>query len=156
MRRFFPFILLLLPLFQLIAADAGAVTEVRKALMCTCPDCTMVLHTCECGTADQMTASIRGMLDDGLSADAVIQAYVARYGESVLSAPTKKGFNLLAWVVPFAVLGMGSVFVVRLVKRWTANDPGASPGTDDGRETRRPLDETVLARVERELQELGI
>ncbi len=156
MRTFMPFILLLLPLFQLAAADAGAVSQVRKALMCTCDTCTMVLDVCECGTADEMTASIRGMLDDGLSTDAVIQAYVARFGESVLAAPTKEGFNLLAWVVPFALLGIGSVFVSLLIKRWTANDPGDGPATDGRRESRSTLDETVLARVEREMQELGI
>ena len=152
MRRFLPFILLLLPLFQLAAADAGAVSQVSKALMCTCPDCVMVLDICECGTADQMTASIRGMLDDGLSTDAVIQAYVARYGESVLAAPTKEGFNLLAWVVPFAILGIGTVFVSLLIKRWTL----VEPRVEHPDEIQKTPNRADWAKVERELQELGI
>ena len=147
---------MLLPLLQLAAADGRALSEVRQALMCTCPDCTMVLAACECGTADQMTASIAGMLDDGLTTAAVIQAYVARYGEAVLSAPTKDGFNLLAWVVPFAVLGLGSVYVTALIKRWTGRDPEDDLETGDRRASRRPRGETARARVEQELQELGI
>lgn len=50
---------------DLTAAEAGDLNEVRTALMCTCPDCTMVLVSCQCGTADQMNAAIREMLDDG-------------------------------------------------------------------------------------------
>ncbi len=134
------------------AAQAGDLQEVRTALMCTCPDCTMVLVSCECGTADQMNASIKKMLDDGMSKTDVIGAYVARYGEVVLSAPTTEGFNLLSWVMPYVFLLGGFVLLMSIFKRWSSQKPamvavGKSPG---------PVKNTLRARMEQEMKELGI
>ena len=37
----------------------------------------------------------------------IIAIFRAQYGEKVLSAPTTQGFNLLAWVMPFAAIVAG-------------------------------------------------
>ena len=34
------------------------------------------------------------------SDDAILAAYVTQYGPTVLVEPPKKGFNLLAWIMP--------------------------------------------------------
>ncbi len=151
-RTFMLFIPLLILPFNLGAEDRGDVLEVRKALMCTCDDCTMVLYDCHCGTADKMVATIRDMLDTGLGTTEVIQAYAARFGEAILSAPTKKGFNLSAWVFPFVVLGVGSVLVVALLKRWTSENRER----EDQQTDLQPLDKAYLAKVKQEMKELGI
>ncbi len=155
MRRLSIFAILLLwglPSAGLYAAEAGDLKEVRTALMCTCPDCTMVLVSCECGTADQMNASIKKMLDDGMSKTDVIEAYVTRYGEVVLSAPTREGFNLLSWIMPYVFLLGGFVLLMSLFKRWSTQRPatvaaGKAPG---------PVNNSLRARMEQEMKELGI
>jgi cytochrome c-type biogenesis protein CcmH len=46
----------------------------------------------------------------------------------VLAAPTKEGFNLLAWIAPFLVLGAGILGTVLLVRRWTIGHPQTAGG----------------------------
>ena len=41
------------------------------------------------------------------------------YGETLLAAPTKKGFNLTAWVTPFLAILVGGCLVVLTLIRWT-------------------------------------
>ncbi len=134
------------------AAESGDLKEVRTALMCTCPDCTMVLVSCECGTADQMNAAINKMLDDGMSKTDVIQAYVARYGEVVLSAPTTEGFNLLSWIMPYVFLLGGFVLLMSLFKRWSSQKP-ATVAVGKGRGV---ANNVLEARMEQEMKELEI
>ena len=136
---------------DLTAAEASDLNEVRTALMCTCPDCTMVLVSCQCGTADQMNAAIREMLDDGMSKTDVIGAYVTRYGEVVLSAPTKEGFNLLSWVMPYVFLFGGFVLLMSLFKRWSSPMPATLAAVKG-----RGVKNTLVARMEQEMKELEI
>ena len=47
-----------------------------------------------------------------------IISQVDEYGETVLSAPTKFGFNLTAWVMPFIALVAGGVGVRKVIYSW--------------------------------------
>jgi cytochrome c-type biogenesis protein CcmH/NrfF len=60
----------------------------------------------------------------------------------VLLSPTRRGFNLLVWTLPFAaiILGAGGVYLV--VRRWTrqqADEPA--------------VDRAYMERVQQELKE---
>jgi len=37
----------------------------------------------------------------------------------VLAAPTTQGFDLVAWIAPFAVFGAALLGTILLVRRWT-------------------------------------
>ena len=41
-----------------------------------------------------------------------------QYGEAVLAAPTKKGFNLTAWILPFLGLFIGVWIVRTSIVKW--------------------------------------
>ncbi len=113
------FVLILIFLFlPLTAWSSTTVSEVEKNLMCTC-GCTMALYTCECGTAAKMRNQIQAMIDKGMDKDKIIATYVNQYGERILSAPTKSGFNLLAWVLPFVVLIVVGFFLYKALRRWS-------------------------------------
>jgi cytochrome c-type biogenesis protein CcmH/NrfF len=56
----------------------------------------------------------------------VQQAFVQKYGPTVLAAPTTTGFNRTAWIVPFAALFFGFGLVVLVVRGWR-NNPSPSP-----------------------------
>ena len=43
---------------------------------------------------------------------------VDKYGETVLSAPTKFGFNLTAWMTPFLALVAGGFGVRKVLLAW--------------------------------------
>jgi cytochrome c-type biogenesis protein CcmH len=99
-----------------VLAD-GTVDEIAANLMCQC-GCTMVLSTCTCGTADQMRGVIKEKLAEGQAPQQIIDYFVAQYGEKALAAPTKQGFNLTAWLLPFAAILAGGGGIYFLLRKW--------------------------------------
>jgi cytochrome c-type biogenesis protein CcmH len=101
---------------QVSIVGAGALLQdLENALMCKCDDkCGKVLMNCTCSTADKTRANFSKMLESGLTVEQIIKMQVDEYGETVLSAPTKFGFNLTAWMTPFIALVAGG-FGVRKV-----------------------------------------
>src|SRR5574341_2376715 len=129
------FIRLLIALAILIAFTAmpafagGIVDEIGANLMCQC-GCTMVLSTCDCGTGEQMRGEIRAMLDQGKTKADIIDFYVGKYGDKVLSAPKAEGFNLSAYITPFIAILLSALAIGLIVRQWviqTRTEP-AEPG----------------------------
>ena len=114
------FIVLFVAVICSSLANAGAVlSDLENQLMCKCDDkCGKVLINCTCSTADKNRKKFTNMLESGLTVDQIVQQQVEKYGETVLSAPTKNGFNLTAWVIPFGALMIGGVGLRRLLNGW--------------------------------------
>jgi len=104
--------------------NAGAIlSDLENQLMCKCDDkCGKVLINCTCSTADKNRKKFTKMLESGLTVDQIVQQQVEKYGETVLSAPTKNGFNLTAWVIPFGALMIGGVGLRRLLNGWVGKN----------------------------------
>ena len=68
-------------------------------------------------------------IDKGNNDDLVLQGFVQEYGPTVIAAPTAQGFNRVAWIMPFVVLGLGITFVIYVVRSWK-NRP--EPALADG------------------------
>ena len=51
------------------------------------------------------------MLKRGMGGSAGDRVFRSKYGEKILSAPTTQGFNLLAWIMPFAAILAGGALV---------------------------------------------
>lgn len=95
-----------------------------------------------------MRATIQGMIDQGMSTPVILQAFVAKYDQSILAAPPKNGFNLSAWIMPFAALAVASYLILLLLKRWThAKQPGQESQHEVSEE-----DEPYLKMLEEELE----
>jgi cytochrome c-type biogenesis protein CcmH len=86
---------------------------------------------------------VRELVEQGKSREEILAYFVSRYGEFVLLSPTKRGFNLLVWILPFLALIVGGCGVYLVARRWT-----------EGREA-GPLvvDPAYAERVQRELRE---
>jgi cytochrome c-type biogenesis protein CcmH/NrfF len=83
--------------------------------------------------SQQMRTVVKEQLATGKSAQEVKDYFISKYGEWILLEPQAHGFNVLIYALPaFLVLG-GAVFVVFIVKKWTAAPAtaGASVPTDD-------------------------
>ncbi|MBI4186551.1 MAG: cytochrome c-type biogenesis protein CcmH [Chloroflexi bacterium] len=103
-------------------AYAATVDEIAKQLICQC-GCNSLLSNCvhgECMVRDTMTTVIAQRLDRGDSAEQIIQFFVAQYGEQVLASPPKQGFNLTAWIAPFAAILAGGAIIYLVLKKWVA------------------------------------
>jgi len=142
-------VLALLFLFETQPAGAADnLSDVTNSLMCTC-GCSMVLYSCQCGTGDQMKADIRQMIDGGMDKQEILDSYVSRYDKTILAAPPKEGFNLSAWVMPFAAIGGASILIYILLNRWSARGVAV-----ESYWAKTEINEEELQEVERELHKL--
>jgi cytochrome c-type biogenesis protein CcmH/NrfF len=66
---------------------------------------------------------VLALVDGGYTEPEILSAFQSVYGERVLMAPVKSGFNLLGYTMPFIVLGTGAVVVAALIKRWKSRAP---------------------------------
>jgi len=115
-----------------------------------CPVCESTLDTSNAPVARRMKAFIRERIAAGDTKSEIKSKLVDQFGESVLAAPPKHGFNLLAWLLPFAGLGLGGAALAVLARRWSRAREDAVP-TDPSGNGRGPLDPELERRVDEEL-----
>lgn len=138
--------------FTIMPAFAGGISdEIQANLMCQC-GCTMVLATCECGTAEQMRTEIAGMIDKGQTKDDILNYYVGKYGEKVLAAPVAQGFNLSAYITPFAVILLGAGAIALIARQWVISTRTAPAQPVLATSTTIASPDELRARLENELR----
>lgn len=78
-----------------------------------------------CDTAKAMLKEVDQHLAKGESEQQIIDAFVAEYGTVVYVEPPKKGFGLVAWLMPvfYSLVGFGLVIFV--VRKWAVRPASA-------------------------------
>jgi cytochrome c-type biogenesis protein CcmH len=118
-------------------------SDIEEALTCQC-GCGLTVHSCnhvQCPSGIPLKEEITSQLAAGKTRAEVLTYFATKYGEKILSAPTTTGFNLVAWVTPFAVvLGAAAVIVV-VSRRWRREPAKPAPppehrAEDDARRAR--------------------
>ena len=105
--------------------------DLAHKLHCQC-GCNLDVYTCRttdfaCSVSPAMHADVLGLVSGGYGAQEILSAFKAVYGEKVLMAPGKSGFNLLGYTMPFVVLAAGATLVLTILKRWKARAPETAP-----------------------------
>jgi cytochrome c-type biogenesis protein CcmH len=118
------------------AQETARAKELGQKLMCAC-GCNQILTACNhvgCTYSHNMIKQLDDRVARGDSDDLILQAFVQEYGLKVLSEPSTKGFNGLAWVIPVVVPLLAVFLVWQLVRRWRlravltpAGGPAMSP-----------------------------
>lgn len=80
-----------------------------------------LLINCPSAEAAQLRELIRQMVEKGDSKEKILNYLVEVYGEGVLAEPPKKGFSLLAWILPFAAIINGGIILFLLAGIWLRN-----------------------------------
>jgi cytochrome c-type biogenesis protein CcmH len=114
--------LLGLTVFALLGAgdEAGRVNNLGHRLMCVC-GCNQILLECNhvgCQYSDRMRGELVAGVERGESDDLTLQAFVQKYGTTVMAAPSTTGFNRVAWLMPYLALVLGITTVVLIVRAW--------------------------------------
>jgi cytochrome c-type biogenesis protein CcmH len=114
-----------------------------------CPTCHTTLDQSNAPIANRIKQFVTVRIAAGDSDCAIKQKLVAQFGEAVLAAPPRKGFDLLAWWLPFAGLALAGGLVSVAAWRWARSREPALPAADARLEPEleRRLDEE-LARFE--------
>ena len=128
--------------FSLGASDSSArYDHLNHQLMCSC-GCGQVLGECNhvgCPDSPVQLAELRTAMNAGMADKQILDSFAAKYGATVLAAPTTTGFNLVAWIAPFAVFLAALLGTILLVRHWSvgrkeAAQPASSPEMDAIRE----------------------
>lgn len=132
------------------------VMAIEKRLQCTC-GCTLDIYTCRttdftCTYSPELHKEILGLRGEGKDAEAVIAAFVAKYGEKVLMAPKPVGFNWTGYLFPGALLLLVGGVLFAFLKRRTQVQAAGAPTTTA---TQLPVDATAdeMKRLEAALKE---
>ncbi len=99
---------------------AARFNDLGHRMMCTC-GCAQILLECNhvgCTVSTQLRDELTPAIDHGDGDDLVLQGFVQKYGPTVLAAPPKRGFDLLAWIMPGALFLLATLATAWLVRRW--------------------------------------
>jgi cytochrome c-type biogenesis protein CcmH len=83
--------------------------------------------------AQEMRGVVKEQLRTGKSPEEIEEYFVSKYGEGILLEPRARGFNLVVYLLPAALLIGGGVLVVHLARKWSRGGGGRPPpaGTED-------------------------
>ena len=148
LRRHVYLLLLALAVFTLLGAgdESARVNDLGHRMMCVC-GCNQILLECNhvgCAYSDRMRAELVAAVDRGDNDDLTLQGFVQKYGTTVMAAPTKTGFNRVAWIMPYLVLVLGLAMVTLIVRAWRSRPlvlPVGAVATVHGAELERFRDQ---------------
>jgi cytochrome c-type biogenesis protein CcmH len=137
------------------ADNDAAIQAIEKRLKCSC-GCGLDIYTCRttdftCTYSPALHKDVVRLVERGKSDQQIVDEFVAKYGEAVLMAPPRRGFNLAGYFVPSLAILIAAVFLVVVLRRWTRQSQVATvpaPGS------RLPAPDATPAELERLRQEL--
>ena len=114
-----------------------------------CPTCHTTLDESNSAIAQQIKAFIRVRIAQGKRKSQIEAELVDNFGPSILAAPPKRGWDLLAWALPLGGLVLGAIVLGFLAWRWTRDRdrPASGGGATLDPELERRLD-AELARFD--------
>jgi cytochrome c-type biogenesis protein CcmH len=135
--------------------NEAEIQAIETRLACNC-GCTLDVFTCRttdfsCTYSPRLHREVLALRSQGKTAQQVLDAFVAKYGEKALMAPKPKGFNLAGYLVPGAtILSAGAALVMLIVRR--RGVVAAAPGTPSA--TPSAVSPEELERLRRALAEV--
>jgi cytochrome c-type biogenesis protein CcmH len=140
-------------LVALVAAAPAAASENAPTLAeleaeIVCPTCQTTLDQSDAPIARRMKQFIAARIAAGDTKSQIEDKLVAQFGPRVLASPPKRGFNLLAWLLPPLGLLIAGGVVGVLAWRWSrAHEPATGADGSPG----PPLDPELERRLDDEL-----
>ncbi len=137
------------------------VISIEERIKCNC-GCAHSLYLCRttdfvCGFWQPLHADVVSMVQQQMSAEEIISAYVSKHGQQYLMAPPAQGFNLTGYFVPGVAISFVAAAMLWVLKRRSAMPetvttagPAAPTGVDS------ELTDEESARLDAELRELDV
>ena len=94
-------------------------------IICVC-GCNQMLLECNhvgCTYSDKMRQELVAAVQNEPNDDAILQSFVREYGTTVLAAPSARGFDRVAWIMPFAVFFAATFGAGVVIRNWKGRRP---------------------------------
>lgn len=145
------------PTSQTYGYDSATYKKINSSLSCQC-GCGLLVSVCTMDgcMCEGVREQVGQMLDTGKSEKEITRAMVNIYGEQILAAPPKSGFNLSAYVLPFAFLLLGGVVLYGIISRWMPGLQGETTANMKLSTGKEDQDIKHRDRIENELQNLDL
>jgi cytochrome c-type biogenesis protein CcmH len=115
-----------------------------------CPLCSgLTVDVCELQVCSDMREVIAEKIAAGESEEQIRTYFIEQYGQKVVAAPATSGFDLTAWILPFAGIGLALVGLLL----WLRNRPTPQPQLIPIAPDSAPQD-PYAAQLDRELRRL--
>ena len=110
------------------------VIDIENRLKCIC-GCAHSIYVCRttdfsCGFWQALHAKIVAQAERGVSAEQIVDEYVAEHGVQYLMAPPPRGFNLAGYFVPGVLISLVAGVMFWVLKRRTALAPAPTADAD--------------------------
>ncbi len=129
--------------------------DLFRSIVCMCGTCgRQRVGECTCGKAAEMREEISGLVSKGMTKEQVFQYYIDKYGsQEPLAEPIDKGFNRLAWLLPYlaGIMGLGAVIGVAF--RWSRH-PRTTEAPSAMQDATPDADSELASRLDDELRDL--
>jgi len=88
---------------------------VEHRIKCQC-GCNLDVYTCRttdftCTFSPALHKEVLALHDEGKDADEIVAAFVAKYGEKILMAPPKEGFNWAGYLFPGIAITLAGIAI---------------------------------------------
>jgi cytochrome c-type biogenesis protein CcmF len=124
--------------------------KVAEEIMCNCGGCRLSVANCgmmNCHGKEGQTAKIKQYMAEGQDHDAILATFVREHGSyDVLMQPPNRGFNRVAWLLPYVVAVLALLGIAATARRWSRRDTAAPAAA--------AIDPEIDARLEHELRDL--
>lgn len=139
---------------RLTGAHADLFKETSEELICQC-GCNLVLGQCghiNCPSAIPMRNKIEEMILAGRTKQEMLDWFMTEYrfegrppvGKAILSQPETRGFDLMAWIMPFLLFAVFAVVTVAVVMKFTRRKPDlASPPPSPADDYQRRIEDEL-------------
>jgi cytochrome c-type biogenesis protein CcmH/NrfF len=139
------------------SAPESRLNTLSHRLMCTC-GCAQLLGECDhvgCPNRDKELSLLSTDIAAGMTDQEIMDSFVTQYGATVLAAPPAKGFDLVAWIAPFAVFAAALLGTILLIRRWGGLGGRRPVPATLVAESNDPEEHERLARIRRETDSDG-
>jgi cytochrome c-type biogenesis protein CcmF len=121
--------------------------QLESELICMCGNSGCVRATLvncpmrpACHGHTEERTRIRELIAEGKTHDEIVAVFVKEHGQAVLAVPEDRGFNRLAWALPYVLAGAGLITIIVNARRWSHRPAAArtesAPATDPALDAR--------------------
>jgi cytochrome c-type biogenesis protein CcmF len=114
------------PQATVVVAQSPLERELRGEIICMCRTCGRKrIGECTCPVAESMRNEVARLVAAGKTREEIYEYYITKHGsQEPLASPLDKGFNRLAWLIPYLAGLTGAIGIGVVAWRWSQRDPG--------------------------------